>query len=68
MNTTLIVGYSNHNGQKVLRPTVQPANDPSRFLYVLECLHCWNEYGADGTDIHLRKCPKCQGGQPALPI
>ncbi len=23
---------------------------------------------ADGSDIHIRKCPECQGGAPGLPI
>lgn len=34
--------------------------------WVLRCLECSYEYGANGCDVHIRKCPKCQGGQPSL--
>jgi len=34
----------------------------------LECLEnqCGHEYGANGSDIFQRKCPKCQGGKPGI--
>lgn len=48
-------------------------SDTSAYLYplaakfsseLLECLKCGHKYYANGTDIWLRKCPKCQGGRP----
>ncbi len=29
---------------------------------------CGFEYGANGTDVHLRRCPKCQAGAPGEPL
>jgi hypothetical protein len=37
-----------------------------QYVYVLQCSICGYEYGANGSDIHLRRCPSCQGGQPGL--
>lgn len=31
----------------------------------LACTHCGANYAANGSDIHLRKCPACQGGNPS---
>ena len=61
-------GYANRNGQTVVRPTGQPGTDHLQRIYVLRCTHCTTEYGANGSDIHERKCPKCQGGKPGLPV
>lgn len=36
-------------------------------VYVLRCNGCGHEYGADGCDIHLRRCPICEGGVPGQP-
>ena len=64
-NTTR-TGYVNDKGQRVLRPTDLPGTDHGQKIYVLHCEHCGNEYGANGSDIWLRKCPACQGGRPGL--
>jgi phage FluMu protein Com len=34
----------------------------------LNCSHCGHQYGANGSDYHHRKCPKCQGGAPGESI
>lgn len=34
--------------------------------YRVECLKCGHVYGANGSDIHLRKCPKCQGSTKGI--
>jgi hypothetical protein len=60
-------GYTNRNGQVVIRPTQLPGNDHLQFIYVLRCGGCDSEYGANGSDIFQRKCPSCQGGAPGLP-
>ena len=59
-------GYSNRNRQTVVRATDLPGNDHLQRIYVLRCGACEREYGANGSDIHLRKCPACQGGAPGL--
>jgi hypothetical protein len=61
-------GFTNANGQTVDRPTGLAGTDYGQSVYVLRCGHCSEEYGANGSDIWLRKCPKCQGGRPGLPF
>jgi len=61
-------GYVNRNGQTVVRATGEPGTDHHQRIYVLRCTHCTTEYGANGSDIHERKCPKCQGGKAGLPV
>jgi len=61
-------GFTNANAQTVVRPTGLPGTDHGQSIYVLRCGHCPEEYGANGSDIWLRKCPKCQGGRPGLPV
>ena len=63
---TTTAGYVNRNRQTVLRPTRLPGNDHLQFVYVLRCGDCGAEYGANGSDIFQRRCPKCQGGAPGL--
>lgn len=61
-------GFTNANGQSVVRPTGLPGSDYGQSVYVLRCGHCSEEYGANGSDIWSRKCPKCQGGRPGLAL
>lgn len=59
----------NVNRQKLIRRTKQPStNHYNQSNWILRCTedNCNNEYGANGCDFHLRKCPRCQGGQPGL--
>jgi hypothetical protein len=35
-------------------------------IYILQC-ECGYEYGANGSDIFERLCPRCQGGAPGIP-
>jgi hypothetical protein len=63
---TTTPGYLKRNGQRVVRRTEEPGNDHYQYVYVLECTHCGGEYGANGSDIHLRRCPGCQGGASGL--
>ena len=60
-------GYTNRNRQTVLRPTGKAGTDYGQYVYVLKCGMCGNEYGANGSDCHLRKCPECQFGAKGLP-
>ena len=59
-------GFVNANGQVVVRATGLPGTDHLQRIYVLRCTSCRHEYGANGSDIHERKCPNCQGGKPGL--
>jgi hypothetical protein len=65
---TTEIGYTNRNGQVVIRHTDLDGTDHNQYIYVLRCNHCGQEYGANGSDIWLRKCPNCQGGAPGLPL
>lgn len=60
-------GFMNSNGQQVVRRTDRPGTDHLQVVYVLRCTKCGHMYGANGSDIHLRRCPECQGGRPGLP-
>jgi hypothetical protein len=67
-NQTTTIGYVNKNGQVVIRNTGLAGTDHGQSVYELGCSLCGHVYGANGSDIHLRKCPKCQDGKPGLPI
>ena len=60
------LGFTNTCAQTVVRATGLPGTDRGQSIYVLRCGHCSNEYGANGSDIWLRKCPCCQGGRAGL--
>jgi precorrin-8X/cobalt-precorrin-8 methylmutase len=59
-------GYENRNGQITMRYTALAGTDRGQYVYVLRCGSCGHEYGANGSDIHIRRCPACQGGRPGL--
>jgi hypothetical protein len=66
---TTELGYRNRNDQVVTRATGLPGNDHNQYIYMLRCDRdgCGHEYGANGSDIFQRKCPRCQHGRPGLP-
>ena len=61
-------GYRNRNAQVVVRGTDIRGTDHGQFVYVLRCERpgCGSEYGANGSDIFQRRCPRCDGGMPGL--
>jgi predicted RNase H-like nuclease len=59
-------GYVNRNDQRVERRTELPGNDHNQVIYVLACLTCAHQYGANGSGIFQCKCPRCQNGAPGL--
>lgn len=65
---TTSVGYANKHDQEVVRDTGRPGNHHNQTIYVLKCRRCGAEYGANGADIWLRRCPKHDGGAPGLPF
>jgi hypothetical protein len=58
---TTTPGFVNRNGQVVIRNTALPGTDHMQSVYQLGCSTCGHVYGANGSDIHLRLCPSCQG-------
>jgi hypothetical protein len=67
-STTTRIGYINKNNQRNMGHRHQPGTDHGAYSYKLQCLFCGHEYGANGTDIFQRKCPKCQGGKDGIPF
>lgn len=65
---TTTIGRRNEHGQEVVRKTRVAGSLPDQRVYVLRCGDCGHEYGANGCELHLRRCPNCQGGPPALLI
>lgn len=65
---TTDIGYMNRNKQEVLNKTDRKGNDKYQYIYILKCRQCGFVYGANGSDIWQRKCPKHQGGKNGLPI
>jgi hypothetical protein len=63
---TTVPGYVNRRGQIVVRNTGLTGTDHLQTIYQLGCSHCGHIYGANGSDIHDRKCPECQGGAKGL--
>jgi hypothetical protein len=63
---TTETGYINRNDQEVIRPTGKHGTDHGQYIYVLRCRTCRHEYGANGSDIFLRRCPNHDGGAPGL--
>ena len=64
---TTEIGYVNRNQQEVIRPTGKHGTDHGQYVYVLRCRTCRHEYGANGSDIFLRRCPNHDRGAPGLP-
>lgn len=59
-------GYENRNRQIVIRATKLAGTDYGQRVYVLRCLNCSHEYGANGSNVFQRHCPFCKGGRPGL--
>lgn len=56
-------GYVNKNNQRNNGKTDIPGTGNGQWFYDMECLGCGHKYYANGHDVWLRKCPKCQGGR-----
>jgi hypothetical protein len=60
---TTLPGFINRHGQITVRNTGAPGTDKNQYIYQLACSNCGHVYGANGSDIHERRCPVCQGGR-----
>lgn len=56
------VGYVNKNRQTNMGLTEKKPVRPFANIYQMHCEHCGYDYFANGSDIHLKKCLRCQGG------
>ncbi len=65
---TTRIGYVNPNGQRCAGHRGVPGNDHLQMAYRMECgaPGCGHVYGANGSDVFQRKCPRCQGGAPGM--
>lgn len=63
---TTAIGFEKRNRQKVVSKTDRPGTDHNQVVYILHCGGCEHEYGANGSDIHARRCPKHDRGAPGL--
>src|SRR6266850_952079 len=61
-------GDINPNKQQFLRKTSERGSDHNARVWILKCCRCSQIYGCNSTDAFERKCPKCQRGQPGLPV
>lgn len=69
--TTTRPGYQNPHRQKVLRKVNWvDGGMAGQSVYVLRCQRagCGYEYGEEGIRVHQRRCPRCDNGQPGLPV
>lgn len=57
---SLDVGYINKNNQKNLGYRGKSETHYKQRFFEMECLDCGYKYFANGCDVWLRKCPKCQ--------
>ncbi len=65
---TTVPGFVNANGQITIRDTGLAGTDHLQRVYQVACSHCGCIYGANGSDLHDRKCPACQSGSAGLPL
>ncbi len=61
------IGYVNPNGQLCCGHLGVGGTDYLQFAYKVGCTRCGVVYGANGSDMHERKCPECQGGKEGIP-
>ncbi len=67
---TTKVGYVNRNNQRCSGHRGVSGTDHSQLAYRMECLEtgCGLIYGANGTDVFQKKCPRCQRGADGIPF
>jgi hypothetical protein len=68
VRSTTESGFVNLHGQITIRNTLLLGTDHNQYVYQLGCSKCGHVYGANGSDIHERKCPACQGGRDGLAV
>ena len=62
---TVVPGSVNANEQEVIAKTGRPSTSfRGQVIYEIKCRKCGGRYGANGCDVHARRCPLCDGGAP----
>jgi hypothetical protein len=59
-------GYVNPRGQVVIRNTGLAGTDHGQTVYQMACSVCGHVYGANGSDVHNRRCPLHDHGAAGL--
>jgi len=59
-------GYVNPRGQVVIRNTGRAGTDHGQTVYQMACSVCGHVYGANGSDVHNRRCPLHDHGAAGL--
>jgi hypothetical protein len=54
------IGYLNPNGQQCCGHCGVQGTDHLQYAYKVDCTICGYVYGANGSDMHERKCPECR--------
>jgi hypothetical protein len=65
---SVTIGVVNANGQRCCGHRGVAGTDFNQLAYKVECTHCGYVYGANGSDLHERLCPQCQGGRDGIPF
>jgi hypothetical protein len=68
LGVSVQIGEVNRNGQRCCGHRGTSGTDHGQFAYKVECSYCGHVYGANGSDMHERLCPECQGGAPGIPF
>ena len=63
---TVQIGYTNPNDQECRGHLGAEGNDHLQIAYKVECRRCGFVYGANGSDMHDRRCPNCDEGAPGI--
>lgn|GEM_PF-953448 len=63
-------GQINRNDQRNLGRSepFHKGTDHRQYVYIIQCTKCGHIYGANGSDVFQRKCPKCQDGRPGVQL
>jgi hypothetical protein len=61
------IGVVNRNGQRCMGHRGVEGTDHEQFACKAECTVCGYVYGANGSDMHERRCPMHDGGKPGIP-
>jgi hypothetical protein len=64
---TTRIGFVNPHRQRCMGTLGIQGTDHLQHVYKVECLWCGYVYGANGSDLHLRRCPQCSDGAKGLP-
>jgi hypothetical protein len=69
------IGVKTETLQKLIEKTTKPGTDHLQHIWIIRCVRevgvgelCDHIYGANGSDFSRRRCPKCDGGAPGIPL